>query len=413
MNILLIDHYAGSPSLGMEYRPYYMAREWKKAGNNVLIVAASNAHVRTVQFNLRDDLEKHYIENIDYLIIKTPPYSGNNKHRIFNMIEFVRKLWKYSKMIADDFSPDVVIASSTYPMDIYPAKKIASYSRAKLIFEVHDLWPLSPIELGGYSKWHPFIMVVQHAENYAYKHASSVVSIWPKALEYMSMHGLTSEKFFYIPNGIVIEEWDPEKEIPEDLNTLIKELKEQNKIILGYTGSHGLANAIHSLIDSMKMLEQDNVALVLVGSGPEKENLKQKVEKLNINNVFFSPPISKNLIPSLLDKLDILYIGLQHQPLFKYGICPNKLIDYMMSGKPIIQSYKAGINLVEEADCGIVIEPENPNAVADAVRNLINQPAEKLKAMGENGKQYCLLNHDYKVISRNFLKILEQPLTKV
>ncbi|MCX6149034.1 MAG: glycosyltransferase family 4 protein [Ignavibacteriales bacterium] len=406
MNILLINHYAGSPSLGMEYRPYYMAREWQKSGNKVMIVAASNAHVRSTQFKLNNDFEKHNVEGINYLIIKTPSYEGNGVRRIFNMVGFVRKLNKYSHKISNEFKPDVVIASSTYPLDIYPAKKIATLSGAKLVFEVHDLWPLAPIELGGYSKWHPFILVIQHAENYAYKHASTVVSIWPKALEHMVKHGMKPEKFVYIPNGIVTEEWDTTKDLPDDLSSLIQKLKDQKKLLLGYAGSHGLANALYSLIDAMKILERENIALIMIGNGPEKENLIQKSKDLNLANTYFYPSINKNLIPSALDKLDILFIGLKHQPLFRFGICPNKMVDYMMASKPIIQSYSAGVNLVTEANCGIAITPENPNAIADAVRHLIAQSKESLIKMGSNGKTYCMAKHDYKIIANNFLQVL-------
>ncbi|HSP86699.1 MAG TPA: hypothetical protein VLN45_01085, partial [Ignavibacteriaceae bacterium] len=136
MNILLINHYAGSPGLGMEYRPYYMAREWQKAGHKLLIIAASNAHVRTHQFKLSKNYEKHIIEGIDYLIFKTPEYQGNGFSRVLNMFSFVKGLYQNSKIISKEFKPDVVIASSTYPLDIFPAKRIANISKAKLFFEV-------------------------------------------------------------------------------------------------------------------------------------------------------------------------------------------------------------------------------------------------------------------------------------
>lgn len=83
------------------------------------------------------------------------------------MFSFVSKLWWGYKKYIGDFEPNVVIASSTYPLDIYPAYRIAKHFKAKLVFEIHDLWPLSPMLLGGYSKYHPFIVALQVAENYA------------------------------------------------------------------------------------------------------------------------------------------------------------------------------------------------------------------------------------------------------
>jgi glycosyltransferase involved in cell wall biosynthesis len=407
MNILLINHYAGSPSLGMEFRPYYMANEWQKCGHNVLIVAASNSHVRSKQFQLKQNFEKHNIEGVNYLILKTPQYEGNTIKRIINIITFVWQLFKHKKMFANEFKPDVVITSSTYPFDIYPGKKIAKISGAKLIYEVHDLWPLSPMEFGGYSRWHPFIMTVQRAENFAYKYTDKVISMLPKAKEYMVAHGLKPEKFVYIPNGIMVKEWDVSRGIPDRLVALIQMLKKQNKTLIGYAGSHGLANALDSLLDAMKILENENVDLLLIGHGPEKERLIQRSKKMKLQNTHFINSVSKTLIPSLLDKLDILYIGLQKQPSFRFGISPNKLIDYMMAGRPVIQAIKAGNDMVSEAECGISIEPENPDAIADAVRYLISQPKETLKEMGEQGKKYCIANHDYKILAKKFLEVLK------
>ena len=407
MNILLINHYAGSPLLGMEYRPYYMAREWEKSGHRVRIVAASNAHVRTRQFKLKQKYEKHKIEDIDFLILKTPEYHGNGLGRVLNMLTFVWRLYQHSKMISNEVKPDAVIASSTYPLDIYPAKKIADLSGAKLFFEVHDLWPLQPMEMGGYSKWHPYILILQHAENYAYRNSFSIISIWPKALDYMIMHGLKPEKFNYIPNGIVSDEWDRNHEIPNDLLLLIQKLKTQKKILLGYTGSHGIANALKSLLESMNILREEDVELLLIGGGPEKEKLIRIANTLKLKNVHFISRITKNQIPSLLNKLDLLYIGLQNQPSFLYGLCPNKLIDYMMAGKPIIQSYRAGLDMVSEVGCGLTVEPENPAEIAKAVKTLISKSPNELNEIGERGKKYCIANHDYKIIAPQFLNILQ------
>ena len=407
MNILLINHYAGSPSIGMEYRPYYMAREWKKLGHDVLIVTASHSHFRSKQFIVKKSFEKYCIENIDYFAFKSPAYTGHTFKRVHNILSFVWRLLKHSKLLAEEFKPDVVIASSTYVFDIFTAKRIAKLSGAKLVFEVHDLWPLSIVELGGYSKWHPFIIAMQFAENFAYRNSDKTISLLPKAMKYMSEHGLKPEKFVYVPNGINIEEWCPDKEIPESIAELIRKLKEQNKILIGYAGTHGIANALHSLVDSMKILEKDNVELLLIGHGTEKENLVKYVNELKLQNVHFIIPVPKAIIASLLDKLDILYIGLQNQPLFQYGISPNKLIDYMMAGKPIIQAINAGNDMVSEAGCGVSIEPENAAAIADAVKYLTSLPGNTLINMGQNGKTYCIANHNYKVLASKCLEVFK------
>ncbi len=406
MNILLINHYAGSPKMGMEFRPYYMAREWEKMGHKVLIVCASYSHVRSKQFDITKDYTIKESEGINYFIIKTPKYHGNNFGRVKNIYSFVRGLKKHSKKLSETFKPDFVIASSTYPSDIYSAHKISKLSKAKLIFEIHDLWPLSPMELGGYSKWHPFIMLMQHAENYAYKNCDKVVSILPKTKEHAVKHGLSPEKWYHIPNGIVVDKWNKELEIPQEYSEIINKQIKKGHQLIGYTGSHGVANALDCIINAMEILKNHDISLFLIGNGPAKNDLINLSKRLDLKNVFFLNSIDKELIPSILDKIDILYIGLQNQPLFRFGISPNKLIDYMMAGKPVIQAIKAGNDIVKEAECGISTEPENPEKISEAIIKLTNLSEKEKLLLGNNGKNFVLKNHNYKILAKEFIDII-------
>ena len=124
MNILYINHYAGSPMYGMEYRPYYLTREWLKMGHKVTIIAASYSHVRSKNPICQKEIQKEIIDGIKYIWIKTPEYKGNGIKRVVSIFSFVGKLFKYSKKVVREINPDILIASSTYPLDIYPAYRI-------------------------------------------------------------------------------------------------------------------------------------------------------------------------------------------------------------------------------------------------------------------------------------------------
>ncbi len=402
MNILLINHYAGSPELGMEFRPYYMAKEWVKAGHRVLIVGGSFSHLRKVQPKGMES----FVDGVQYRWVKVNAYKGNGLGRIRSMFSFVGKLyWNYKKYVKD-FKPDVVIASSTYPLDIYPARRIAKHYGAKLVYEVHDLWPLSPMEIGGYSKWHPFIMVMQKAENDCYKYVDAVVSMLPLAEEHMRSHGLGSGKFYYVPNGIVLADWKNPTGLPEKHSILLTELRKKGKFIVGFAGTHGIANSLYAVIDAVALVEKEDVVLVLVGSGQEKNNLIKYAQNKKIDNVYFLPPVNKLAIPNLLKEMDVLYIGLQKHSLFRFGISPNKMFDYMMAAKPVIQAIEAGNNLVREADCGIDVEPDNITEISKAVLRLKSMSPENRMAMGENGRRFVLSHHTYQVLGKQFLDIM-------
>ena len=277
---------------------------------------------------------------------------------------------------------------------------------------VHDLWPLSPMELGGYSKNHPFIRVVQRAENYCYRHVDAVVSMLPAAERHMTEHGLANGKFYYVPNGIVLEDWESPEDLPEEHYALLVNLHKSGKFIVGFAGAHGIANSLYAVIDAVASLQNEDIVLVLVGGGQEKSNLVKYVKEKEVHNVFFLPPIKKQAIPTLLKDMDALYIGLQKQSLFRFGISPNKLFDYMMAGKPVIQAIDAGNNIVRDADCGFYVEPDNVREISRAIISLKNMSEEERSLIGENGRRYVLANHTYGVLAKRFADVMTNILKK-
>lgn len=126
-NILLINHYAGSPEMGMEFRPYYFAREWVKSGNRVDIIAADYSHLRIKNPEIEKDFQEELIDGIHYHWIKSTKYDGNGVKRALTMFSFVVKLRLKAKRIAKRFDPDVIICSSTYPLDTYIGQRIKRY----------------------------------------------------------------------------------------------------------------------------------------------------------------------------------------------------------------------------------------------------------------------------------------------
>ena len=408
MNIVYINHYAGSRLHGMEYRPYFMAKRWAAKGHNVTVAASSFSHLRTKnpEMNGKKTVEQMF-DGIRYFWISGPEYHGNGMGRIKNMLSFLHGLHRWQKEIAAQGKPDAVIASSTYPLDIYPAYKMAKKYGARLIYEVHDLWPLSPIELGGMSPRHPYIMLMQRAENFCYRKCDRVVSLLPKAKEHMVEHGLSPGKFVCIPNGIERSDWEKPQAEPPVYSEKLKKYREEGYFLVGYTGAHGIANALDSYVEAGKLLKGKKIKLLSVGPGPERERLIQKTRELGVEDtVEFLPPVGRDQVPGLLSQMDALYVGLQRQPLFRFGVSPNKLMDYMMAAKPVIFAIEAGNDMVAEAGCGVSIPPEDSAAIAAAAEKLASLPKEELDAMGERGRKYILKNNEYDVLSERFLEAL-------
>ena len=403
MNILYLNHYAGSPLLGMEYRPYYLAREWVRAGHRVQMLAADFSHVRTVQPGAGDEA----VDGIACRFYATPRYAGNGVARMQNIAAFLRAVWADTPRLVRDFKPDVVIASSTYPLDIWVARRIARLARAKLVFEVHDLWPLSPIELSGMSRWHPFALLCQAAEDAAYRDADVVVSMLPKVQGHMASRGLDLRKLHIVPNGITLDEWQGEPPpLRADVAQALTAARAAGRTVVGYAGSMGLPNALDTLLDAAVLLRDEPLQIVLVGSGHEQARLAQRAADEGLAKVQFLPPIPKAQVPSFLAGVDIATIGWQRVPIYRFGIAPNKLMDYMMARCPVLHAVDAGNDPVAEAGAGLTVAPESPIAVADGLRRLIATPIAGRRAMGERGRAFVLANHTYPVLAQRFLDAL-------
>ena len=404
MNILYLNHYAGTPALGMEFRPYYLAREWVRMGHQVQMLAADFSHVRSVQPQAGDAL----IDGIAYRWYATPHYRGNGLGRLRNIASFLRAVWADTARLVREVRPDAVIASSTYPLDIWVARRLARLAGARLVFEVHDLWPLSFIELSGMSRWHPFALLCQWAENTAYRDADGVVSMLPKVHAHMAAHGLDLRKLHIVPNGITLDEWQGQgPALRDDVAQQLAQARAAGRTVVGYAGSMGLPNALDNLLDAASLLHGECLQFVLVGSGHEQARLAQRVAAEGLSNVVFMAPIAKAQVPTFLAQVDIAYIGWQRVPIYRFGIAPNKLMDYMMARCAVLHSVDAGNDPVAEAGCGSTVAPGSASAVADGLRRLAALAPAQRQAMGERGRSFVLANHTYPVLAQRFLRALQ------
>lgn len=407
MNILLINHYAGSTEMGMEFRPYYFAREWLKGGHRVTIIAGDYSHLRIKNPEIKKDFQKEVIDNIQYCWVRTGPYEGNGVKRALTMFRFVYKLWMNAKRIANSIKPDVVITSSTYPLDTFAGQKIAKLCGARLIHEVHDMWPATLVELGGMKRYNPFVILMQLGEDSAYRKSDYVVSILPCAKEYMVKHGMAEYKFINIQNGIVLSEWEKNTKIPEQHQKVLSGLKEDN-FIVGYFGGHALSNALDVLLDAAKGISNSKIKFVLVGNGVEKSRLVKRAQDEKIENIIFLDPVEKASIGDLASYFDCSYLGSLKSSLYRFGVSPNKMYDSMMAGKPIVCVIDTPECLVEKYKCGIVVKSGKASEIQDAVEQLYNMPENERKEMGMRGKEAVLKHYNYIVLAEEFEKIFTE-----
>lgn len=403
MNILLINHYAGSPRHGMEFRPYYLAREWVRQGHRITIVASSVSHLRQQNPAVSTAVTREAIDGIDYLWVRTRPYAGNGAKRLLNMLQFTAKVRGMARELAA-MRPDIVIASSTYPYDIWPAAKIARAAGARLVYEVHDLWPLTPRLLGGFSKRHPMIFSMQLAEDYACRHADRVISLLPGTAPHLRSRGMAPDKFTYIPNG-----FDPAEApapLPASIETQITAFAQDFKALCAYAGGHAVSNALDPLIDAAARPEAADVGFLLVGKGVEKDRLAHRARTQGLKNILFLDPVEKRAVPTLLKLADIAYIGWHDSPLYQFGTSPNKLFDYMLAALPVVHATSSPYDLVRDAGCGVSVAADDVPAIARAIAELAHLPEHERHELGQRGKRFVQQHHGYPILARQFLESL-------
>lgn len=401
--IWIINQYSSTPETGVGGRHYYFAKSLAQLGYEVYLVGAAFTHLLREPPVLENNFKVEPIaDNFNFVWVKMPTYSeAHSKKRIANWFSFAWKITKLKNILP---KPDVILYSSPSLVGYLGAEKLACDLSVPLAFEVRDIWPLTLCELGGYSENHPFIRLLQWIEDRAYKNSDFVLSNLKNSYEHMQSRGMKPEKFAWVPNGFLKEEVESAQ--PLEQSTLDQLPKD--KFIVGYAGTLGIANALDSFIRAANELKgYSEIAFVLVGNGKLKQRLQQQVEELGLTNVYFVDAIPKRQVQSLLKVFNVCYIGLTKDPLFRFGVSPNKLFDYLYAGKPILYAIDSGrYTPVTDSESGIQIEPENVEHIVDGVLKLYNMSPEERAVMGSNGHQEAVQSYEYGSLTKKLASIL-------
>lgn len=394
-NIWLINHYASTPSTGPGGRHHYLARELAAMGHRVTLIAARRHHL------LREGLDtsvlpsEEHVEGYRFLRLDVPHYShAHDKRRTLAWAVFGSRLWRMRVQTED--RPDVVLYSSPQLLGFLGAERLARRYGARLVFEVRDIWPLTLVEIGGFSLRHPVIRLFQWIEDRAYKRAERVVSNLPGAVDHMVARGMQEEKFAWISNGVALEETSA----PEPLSVSIGRQIPTDGLRVAYTGTLGEANSLETLLEAASLVRDLPLTIILVGHGRNRSALEAKRDQLDLHNVLFLGPVPKAQVQSVLAAVDVAFIGLRPESLFRFGVSPNKLFDYLAAGKPILYAIDSGdFRPVEQLNAGIQVAAGDASKIAAALRRFHGMSPSERAALGLNGRIGAENNFDYKKLA--------------
>lgn len=409
LNILIINLAVASPQQGPSYRNHHLAEIWVQAGHRVTFVGTTFSHLLTDPVESNDSFIQLEVSGVRYVLINAPAYKGSGMGRVRNLVTGLWRIIRNIDAIAGNHIPDVVIAASVYQLDNFAAVKIATRFNAKFVRETRDLWPMTLIELGGYRKWHPFVMWVQWAEDYGYRHAALVVTTLPGSLEYMESRGLNPQRWAYFPQcPIPIRSGALETlPLPKLHASTIQAAKSAGKFIVVFAGSLVLLPDLGTLLKGAALLADEPVIFLIVGRGPSELDLRAQAGILKLRNISFLPSIPKSAVPVLLKACDAGIQGFADLGMYKYGVSPNKVFEYMQNQLPTILYGNAPGNPITASGGGLVVPPANPRLLADAVMELIRLSPEELRNMGMRAVKYVARNHNINQMAIQYVQQLE------
>jgi colanic acid biosynthesis glycosyl transferase WcaI len=407
MKFLVLSQYY-SPEIGAtQVRLSAFCSQLIKAGHQVEVVTAMPHHPtgrifpfyrgRFYMHEVRDGLSIHRVW----------VYAGNGTilKRILNYLSFA--FLCFCGLLRAQ-RPDYVFVDSPPPFLGVPGWMAAKWHGVPLVLNVADLWPDSAVDLGvlhdglalRFGYW---------LERWIYRRANYITAVTEGIRNTLiRSKDVPSTKILFLPNGV-----DTALVRPREADEALKlGLGLNGKKVVLYAGNHGYAGAADMiLLAADRLRSEPAIHFLLVGDGPEKQRLKEMAKSLGLPNVTFHDPVPIQELPSFTSISDLAVVTLRKSRITR-GARPAKALVMMAAGKPIVLSAEGEAEqLLRSASAGVIVPPEDPDVLANAIRSLINDP-EALRVMGMNGRTFACDNFDWSILVGNWLSQLsgEQPI---
>lgn len=337
------------------------------------------------------------VNGVKFRFVRTPAYRNSSLLRIINMISYFLFLL-IPAATKGETRPDVVVGSSVHPLAALAARILADRFEVPFIFEVRDLWPETLIAMGRVGQNGFQARVMRKLEQHLYRRAKKIVTLMPDASAYITAYGIEKSKIEWISNGV-----DTEVNVPVT--------SKNDKFTIMYLGAHGQANALETIVDSINILQVEkfsaDIHFRFIGEGDRKKELIQRSRDYMLANVSFENGIPKKDIPRILAEADCLMLSVRDLPdLYRYGVSMNKIFDYMLAAKPIIIAMAAPYNPVLEAQAGICVPPESPDALAGAIKKITRMTRQELIRYGDRGRKYVEKYHSFSYLADKYARVL-------
>lgn len=414
MKIIVLHQFFLEKTGGGGARWNEMTKTWGEQGHEVTVIAGMVNYItgkKPDQYKGKYfHQDKEFYEGVDvFRCHVSEAYNVNFLGRLWAYFSFV-----FSSIYAGLFlakgKHDILIVSSPPLFVGITAYVLKIFRNIDFVFEIRDLWPESAIDTGVVTN-KQIIKFAYWFEKFIYKKASLINVLTPAFRDKLiDEKNIDKDKIILIPNA---SDFSLAESLMKDFDPISfrKNQGFENKFVITYLGAHGVANHLIQLIDAAEKLKDTEVVFQLIGSGMQKEMLQKEVLSRNLSNVVFVDPVPKKEVFKYILASDMGASILAKNDTFK-TIYSNKTFDYMSCKKPIFLAID-GVSraLIETANCGVYVEPENIDEIVSGVHKALELRGE-LEKMGKNGYNYAKIHFDRQELAGKYIKEIEQYLQK-
>lgn len=392
MKIVYLHQYFLTPEQGGAIRSYHLAKALVEAGHEVEMITSHNhAHYHYVNI---EGIKVHYL----------PVYYENNLGFFGRIRSFLKFMYRAYEMATDIEEVDYCYATST-PLTIgLIALWLRRLHRIKYDFEVRDLWPEAPIQMGVIKNF--FLKkCLFHLEKKIYSKAERIIALSPGIMEGIRMK-VPDKEVHLIPNFSDCVFFHPEEKSP----MLEEKFSVKGKFVISYFGALGKANHLEYLLEAAKEAAQyplPDIHFIIAGKGSELVMIKEKVKNYQLHNISFVGFINKNSLHEMLNVTDAVYISFAKKPILETN-SPNKFFDGLASGKLCISNTKGWMReLIEKHECGFYYDPEDPAAFINKLMPFLNNQTILKKAQ-TNARKLAETEFSKDMMTEKFVRIMNE-----
>lgn len=400
LTVWYVSKYVAPPGGTTGGRGYLLMKELAQLGHRVVIIA-SDSNPLAAPPRLQTDYFLQEIDGLQLWWVRTMKYSvAKSVRRILSWLHFEwRLLWLPKQQLP---TPDVVVVSSLSPLTVLNGIAWRARYKCRLVVEVRDIWPLTITEEGGFKPWNPLVLGLGVIERLGYKYADAIVGTMPNLGEHVANVLGFPKTTHCIPMGVDATTFAAPTALPKDYVAMNFP---KGKFIVAHVGSIGITNALDTFLECAEsMRNQPEIHFLVVGDGDLRESYR--AQYAHLTNLTFAPRVPKDMVQSVLKECDLLYFSVHISKVWQYGQSLNKVIDYMMAGKPVVASYTGYPSMINEANCGTYVLAGDVSALKQEIERYARMDDATRQQIGARGKAWLIEKRQYKKLAEDYLAIL-------